>query len=1134
MKRILFPWRLILPIFIVLLSGHAAICGVQGIVPKVTLNGKDISLSEVFKSIKKQTGLTVFYSNRLLNDNERVSMVFQNADVNDVLSFILKDKNLDYILRDQLIIIEKKKPALQRRILQNNQQQKIKGTVTDVKGESLPGVSINIKGTTTGTITDLNGNYTISVPQNAILVFTNIAYITQEIVVTTQTTINVKLLEKYTSLNEVVVTGYSAQRKADLTGAVAVVKMDDVKDNPSGSIMQSLQGKVAGIYITTNGNPTGRATIDIRGLSTLGSNTTPLYVIDGTPTSDGTIFQNMDPNIIQSMQVLKDASSASIYGSRASAGVIIITTKNAKDGVSVEFNSSLSTQKRTRKLSMLNTLQYGQALWQATVNDKTNPSVQSALYTYNWNNDFNNPILYSVTPTTIIGGDPTLVAGDTDWQKELFQTGLVTSNSLTISAGSPKSSMLIGLTYFKGDGLIIHNNFKRYTGQINTSTKMFDGKFKIGENLQLNKSAETPVVNDLGGASVLSLATTILPILPVYKTDGTFAGPLGAGFSDRDNPIHIMDINQDDKNNNFQAFGNIYAEISPVKNLLFRSSLGLDYGESYNVDIERTFVDGFISRSVNSMGVNQSHNLNTTFSNTLNYNLNRKHSRSSFLIGMEAINNSNYALGATRQGFAVQDVSYFAVSAGTGMATNTGSQGGNQLLSYFAKTNYTLNEKYLLALTMRYDGSSRFGDNNKFGLFPAASLGWIVSSEPFIMKNAPFISNLKLRAGVGQVGNQNINNNAIFQLYQTAYNFTTNQQVGGTAYDINGANTGTLPSGYVKTQTANPNLKWETTTELNMGVDFAFFQDKISGSFDYFIRNTKDILVTPPVAAVVGEGSAKTQNGATMANRGWEFNLGYNNAVGQFRYGLTGNIAHTKDKITYLPTAVIGSFPGTPKNNILGHSVSSIFGYVADGLFQNQQEVTSSATQPGKGIGRIRFADLNNDGVINVNDQTWLGTTLPNFNYGLTAQMSYKNVGIVVAMRGLQGVIVNDGSKTTTDFMGNTLGVNKGTRLLDAWTPTNTSSTIPAASLGNANNELRTSTYLLVNGSYFKVQNVQLNYSVPVAAAHKLGLQSIRVYAIGDNVFLQKDKSFTGPDPETPGTVYPRPVKYTLGIDLKF
>ena len=1006
--------------------------------------------------------------------------------------------------------------------------------------EPLAGVTIKSK--TSTTTTDEKGAFEINSNVGENLTITHVGMKSLAVKVTNSPVLDIDLEEEAAQLNQVVVTGYISQRKVDLTGSVAVVNVKEIKDIPTGNPMQALQGRVPGLYIETDGSPNGASRrILIRGLNTLG-NTDPLYVIDGVPTKRSQVFQNLNPDAIESIQILKDATAASIYGSRASNGVIIVTTKEAKgqEKLQIQANSSLTVEKYTSSLKVLNTQQRGEALWRASINDGTNPNIHNALYTFDWHTDAQGvAVLDKVTPVEWIGGQALGVhSGNTDWQKEVFRQGLISSNEITLTGGSDKSSMLLNVGYFNNHGLVKYNDYKRYNVRVNSSTKFMGGKLKIGENFQLSKSVTDPLPNDLGGASVISLAKFLQPIIPVYTSSGAFAGPpIGAGFSDRNNPLHMLYINQDDKNHLLNIFGNLYAELSPIRNLTFRSNFGVDYADGYNKDIEQTFVEGFLSRTVNSLSIDQSHRINLSFSNTANYELNYNRSKLSALIGTEIVKEQLIQLGAYKEGFATQDVSYFTLNAGTGRTTTSGSETGSQLLSYFGKLNYAWDNKYLASVTVREDGSSRFGENNRFGLFPAISLGWRINNEKFISDNLNFISNLKLRGGIGLVGNQDIGDNARFGLYETNYGRASASRSTGTAYDINGVGSGTLPSGYVSQQAENRNLKWESTRETNIGLDFGFFNEKFSGSIDVFKRETKDILIRPPYAAILGEGKSQWVNGATKDNRGFEMSLNFQDQIGDLTYYITGNVSSFKDKITYLPESVVRSYPGNVEKTILGHSQTALFGYVTDGLFQNQAEVDAHAAQTGKGIGRMRYLDLNGDKKIDALDQDWLGNQLPNFIYGLNLSLSYKKVTFSAFMQGVQGIYLSNGIKASSDLVGSNSGVNYGIRVLGAWTPQNPTSTIPKLSLLNANNETRTSNYFIENASYLKLRNLQLGYDLG-DYVKKIGIKELRLYFLCQNLFtIKKTKGadqYTGPDPENPSNLYPRPTSYTLGLNLIF
>ncbi|WP_254560343.1 SusC/RagA family TonB-linked outer membrane protein [Dyadobacter diqingensis] len=1026
----------------------------------------------------------------------------------------------------------------------------VTGTVKASDGLTLPGVSILEKGTTNGAITDVDGKYSISVSGTATLVFSYVGMIAQELPAGNNSKLDVTLEYDSKNLGEVVVVGYTSSKKEDLTGAIAVVDMAPLKNISSGNPMQALQGRVPGLYIEKTGSPNGtNSRILIRGANTLG-NTDPLYIIDGVPTKRPEVFQGLNPNSIESIQVLKDASASSIYGSRASNGVIIVTTKNGANSngkINIDFNSSISAQsEKYARFKMLNSVDRGRALWRASVNDGVNPEDgYGALYAFDWNKDFKNPVLNSVKVQPFVGGNQNMPAGDTDWQKEVYKTGIVTNNELTISGGTKNSSLQVNLGYFKNTGMLRFTDYEKISGRINALTSAFDGKLKIGANVQLATSNETLASTDIGGALTPGLAVTLAPTIPVYAKDGSWGGAIGSGYSDRNNPLHMQDINKWDNTQRLTLFGNVFVEIQPLKNFFLKTSLGADNANYRFKNIEQAFEEGSFGRTSNSLTLDENRYLSLTWSNTARYNLDLGDHHLKFLVGVEAIkNNSDYQI-ARKEGFAVQTEDYFVLNAGTGNTNVTGTGSGSRLLSQFARVDYGFSDRYLAAVTIRRDGSSRFGSENAYGIFPAASVGWRIDKENFF-KNVKKISNLKLRAGVGRVGNQEIGDLARFGLYDTRYGTRQSQFSNGhnsffdqyynigTAYDLNGANTGNLPSGIVSIQGANPNLKWESTNEANVGVDFGFLDGSIQGSFDYFTRKTSDILITPPIASAVGEGQLKVVNGAAKSNRGFELSLGYYaKPKGDFTYNVMAGISRFRDKITELPEEVRAAYAGNVTNTILGHSQFDLFGYKTNGLFQNQQEVDAAPTQVGAGPGRIRYVDTNGDGRIDDLDRVFFGTTLPAFEYNLKVEVFYKNFDLSVFGSGIAGRKGFDSYTFYNNFIRGRDNVGPG--VFDAWSTTNTGSKIPALSLSDANNETRTSDYFNVNTSYFKLRNIQLGYAINSEFVQKIKLQRIRVYLMAENLFLIKSKSFLGPDPERMDiNAIPIPRTLTVGLNVSF
>lgn len=1024
------------------------------------------------------------------------------------------------------------------------QQKEIRGIVRNsTTNEPLVGVTVQTKSKTV--ITDANGRFvtTGNVGETLLLRYVGMADVSYKIT-DASADIQLTMQASVNDLNAVVVTGYKSERRADLTAAVSVVDLKAVKTIPATSPMIALQGQVPGLYVAIDGSPTGGnggpPQILIRGVNSLGSSA-PLYVIDGVPTNRYEVFAALSGNSIASIQVLKDASASSIYGSRASNGVIIVTTKDGRGGseaekINMQFTSSLTWQTEKPWFeSVLSSEGRGRALWQAAINDKLDPNALSTnkIYSYDWNNDFNNPVLNKVNIAPYVGGDSLQPVGNTNWQKALYKTAHFYNNDLSISAGTAKSGFLVDLSYVKNDGLIVFTNYRRYAARINARTSVFNDRLRIGENLLISNSSQVNSTTDIGGASTPGLSLTLAPTIPLYKTNGTYGGPEGPGYSDRNNPVDMQYLNRYNTNNQTLGYGNVFVEIEPVKNLVLRSSLGFDYSDQLFRTIH--FVGNEGPRySVNSLALQQGKELALTWTNTASYNLQLGQHRVNFLAGTEAIKDDYQTFGAYRENFAVSDLSYLQFNAASGPTTANGSATGYRLLSQFGKVFYAFEDKYLASVTVRRDGSSRFGTNNQYGIFPAATVGWRINNENF-MKGQTLISNLKLRAGIGRVGNQNIGNVGHYGLIQANYGSSNGPWLNtGTAYDIYGVNTGTLPSGFVYVQGENQNLKWEQTAEVNVGLDFGFFNEKLIGSFDYFSRNTTNILIQPPLASAVGEGQLRFVNGASKSNKGWELSLGYRNTTSKgLTYSISGNAGHFHDEITFLPEDVRAAYPGNVQQTILGHSQFSFFGYKTDGIFQSQAEVDKHAKQPGAGVGRLNFKDLNHDGVIDANDQTWLGTALPALDYGVRFAIDYKGFTFSVFGSGVAGKKSFDPAKFFNYFVDTRN--NYGPGVFSAWTPKNNTSNIPALSILNPNGEDRSSDFYIVNASYFKLRNVQLGYSLPQPIAKSLRAQALSVYVSGQNLFALKSKQFTSKDPErTSFDVWPVPTSVTVGVNLNF
>ena len=1005
------------------------------------------------------------------------------------------------------------------------------GQVVDQTGETIIGATVMEKGTTNGAITDFDGNFTINVKKGATLVVSYIGFNNQELPAAQGMKITLK--EDAQSLQEVVVTGYTTQRKADLTGAVSVVSVDELQKQNENNPIKALQGRVPGMNISADGTPSGAATVRIRGIGTLNNND-PLYIIDGVPTKSG--MHELNGNDIESIQVLKDAASASIYGSRAANGVIIITTKKGKDGkVKVDFDASIAASFYANKLEVLNAEQWGQAYWQANVNDGLNPNNNNLGYHFDWGYDAQgNPQLYNVTMQKYLDDGNTVPSADTDWVKETTRTGVIQNYNVSVSNGNEKGSSYLSLGYYKNLGIIKHSDFERLSARLNTDYKLIGNVLTIGEHFTLNRTSE---VSAPGG--FLENVLQFNPSFPVYNTKGEYANLTG-GYADRENPLGRLERNKDNRYTYWRAFGDVYLNLALFKGFNLRTTAGIDYSQKQQRIFTMPISNGNVANPENAVEAKQEHWMKWMWNAVATYNMEIGKHRADYMLGVEVNRQDDVWFSGKRYDYETLNTDYMWPDAGTGVEKAYGSGSGYSLVSFFGKANYTYADKYLASVTIRRDGSSRFGKNNKYGTFPSVSLGWRVTQENFMKDTSSWLYDLKLRASWGQTGNQEISNTARYTLYQAVYgdsNFGGNSF--GTSYDIAGTNGGQiLQSGFKRVQIGNDDIKWETTTQTNIGVDFSFFNNTLYGSFDYYHKNTKDILLYMAGIAAMGEGSSMWINAGEMKNNGVELNLGYRNSIGDFSYDITANLGTYRNEITKLPETVAanGDFGGNGVKSVIGHPMGAQVGYVFDGIFKSQEEVDNHATQPGAGVGRMRFKDLNGDGMITEADQDWIYSPVPDFSYGFNIYLQYKNWDLTMFWQGVQGVdVISDLKKETDLWAGvNVANLNKGQRLLDAWSPTNPDSTIPALSTYNNNNETRVSSYYVENGSFLKLRNIQIGYNVPKAIANKLYMERLRFYLSAQNLLTVKSSSFTGVDPENANFGYPIPVNMTFGLNVTF
>lgn len=1013
-------------------------------------------------------------------------------------------------------------------------QTEITGTVVDETGEALMRAMVREKGSSNGALTELDGTFKIKVKEGTILVFSYLGYVSQEL--PAKKGMHVIMKEDSQNLGEVVVTGYTTQRKADLTGAISTVSVDEMAKQNENNPMKALQGRVPGMNIQADGNPSGSVTIRIRGIGTLNDND-PLYIIDGVPTKAG--MHELNGNDIESIQVLKDAASASIYGSRAANGVIIITTKKGKGGkVKVNFDGSVASSLYTNKIKTMNASQWGRAYWQASVNDGLNPNNNNLGYNYDWGYDKNgHPVLNNMTMNMYLDDNATVRAGDTDWFDQITRTGVVQQYNLSVSNGTEKGSSFFSLGYYDNQGTIKSSNFSRISARANSDYKLFDGKVIIGENFTLNR---TKGVDAPGG--VLEHALEFNPNFPIYAENGEYAQALGA-YSERENPLSMINNEKDNEYTQWRMFGDANLTVKPFKNFMVRTTFGLDYTQKEQRFFTYPIANGKVMRTESAVDSKQEHTTRWMWNAIATYNFEIEKHRADVMVGTELNRHAYKWSSAKRYDLAILNTDYMWPSAGAGRQLAEGSGDGFSLVSFFGKANYSYDDKYLASLTVRRDGSSRFGSNNQYGTFPSLSLGWRLSQENF-MKEVSWLDDLKLRYSWGQTGNQEISNTARYTLYKSVVSTGLwGSGQAGSSYDIAGNNGGyNLHNGYVRSQRGNDNIKWETTTQNNIGLDFSILKSSVYGGFDWFNKKTTDILLLMDGIAAMGEGSAQWINAGEVKNTGWELTLGYRKQLDNgFSWDISGNISHYNNEITKLPETVAanGRYGGNGVKSVVGHPMFSQVGYIYDGIFKSQDEIDNHATQEGAGLGRIRYKDLNGDGKITEEDQDWIYDPTPDFTWGLNIYLQYKNWDLTMFWQGVQGVDVDTrGFKSQTDFWANSAinvpYLNKGVRALDAWTLANPNSEIPALTTSDTNNEGRVSSYYIENGSYLKLRTIQIGYNMPKSFTERLNLERVRFYASAQNLLTIKSSKFTGSDPENPGFNYPTPLNLTFGVNISF
>ncbi|MBX2843793.1 MAG: TonB-dependent receptor [Flammeovirgaceae bacterium] len=1085
-------------------DSNAQVDNVKDVYLKVNLNDK--TLGEALTLIEFSTGYRFTYDKQKVNLNRKINIKASYQSVYDLLVSI--SKNADVRFRqynENISVTSYVDKNFHNKAVDVAQEFTIAGKVTSYEeNEPLPGVSILIKGTSTGTTTDLNGQYKLLVPENATLQFSYIGFETQEVTIENQTELNIELKADHEQLEEVVVVGYGTQKRSDITGAVGVVNSKEFEDEPIIQVGQAIQGKVAGVFVAQNSGAPGSALlVRVRGTGTV-NNADPLYVVDGNPNVDPI---DLVPEQIESIQVLKSASAAAIYGAQGANGVILITTKQGKAGKSkLNINFSQGWQQIQKHLPMANATQYATLYNEGLINAGDAP----------------------------IYNDPGSLGVGTDWQKEMFQVAPMTSLSVSASGGSESSKYFFSTGYTNQEGILVGSSFDRTNLRINSSHKISPA-IKVGQNLSASIS-NTESIEEFYFAGVLARTLTANPEIVPRNPDGTF------GYSTTSlnsvNPLAYVTFNEDDTRRT-TLNGNVYADITFLKDFVFRSAYNFNITYSENIDFVPTYFLAVGQENTNATLAESTRRiLEDSWANTLTYSKNLGKHNIEVLAGytmQESTQKYTRAYGAGLPDNSSTDENLRYLDLSTQSPSVGGNGGSYGLLSYLGRTNYNYDDKYFVTVNFRADGSSRFGKNNKWGYFPSFSLGWKVSNEAFL-QSASWINNLMLRGGWGTLGNQgSLPNYAFTGLVTPNINYV---------YGVNQA----VFIGQAPTGQGNPDLKWETTEETGLGLDFLAFDGKFSAAFDWYRKVTTDMLLQVPLVGYAGVQDSPYVNGGSVLNNGIELMLGFENTTPSgFTYSVSVNMAHNKNKVLSLSNAGTEifqgvSFIGDANVTRVGDPIASHWGWQTDGIFQTQEEVDNHAFQTsGTAPGDIRFKDIDGNGIIDADDQTIIGNPWPTLNYGMNGSMSYRNFDFRIQLQGVYGNDIFMGLRFRTE--GSNF-FNYTQRVWDErWTGPGTSNNVPRVNTNDPNNNMRSSDYYLEKGSYLRFRNIQLTYKVP-SAVFKNTI-NMSVYGSLQNAITFS--SYPGFDPEI-GTNdssnplyvgideanYPVPRIYTLGLKMGF
>lgn len=1051
------------------------------------------------------------------------------------------------------------------------QVQTVKGKViSEQDKQPVPGAAVQIKGTSKGTVTNENGEFTIQANTGDILMISSIGFTAQEIAVAAGKSYDVTLAFSNTSLDEVVVTGYSAQRVKDLTGAVAVVNVNQMKQQPVASPVESLQGKATGVQIISDGAPGATPQIRIRGFSTINNND-PLFVIDGVP-YEGKLSW-LDQNDIETMQVLKDASSASIYGARANNGVVIITTRQGVKGPpKINLSSYFGTQVPNKNAfpKMMNPQQYAEYVYEAFRNSGQTPG-QEGTTGNNYGTGATPTLPEYLVAGKVTGQKVTAADADpsrynysrasetfyqitkankqgTNWFDEISQTAPIRNVQLGVNGGGDNATYAIGAGYLGQKGTIRHTGYNRYNGRANTRFSAFNNHFRFGENMQysyeefVGVGVNPNVSGDYQGeGSALGFAYRIPVIIPVYDIMGNFAGSRGDKLGNAQNPLALLYRAKDNVQKRNFFFGNVFGEVDLVKGLVAKTSFGLRYENYSGISLTYPNLEFSEGSAANGMSENQGFNTEWTWTNTLTYKWEVANVHSlTVLAGTEAFRSRNRFLSAGRNDyFLLGQTDYYYLPAGASNINNTSSGGVGSLFSIFGRADYSFRDRYLVSLTVRRDGSSNFSKNSRYGTFPAGSIAWRLSEEDFLKGNK-FITDLKLRAGYGITGNQRIPAFQYIDRYESL--------IANAFYPFNGKS---VTGGVWQKAYKNENVKWEELKSFNIGLDFTLLDGEFDGAIDWYSRKTTDMLYPVPMpAASIGMGGAPFVNIGDMKNTGIELGLGYHYGQREnkpFKLDVNVNISRNVNQVVSLAPSVKEQVYGTFRSlqtTILrpGEPFGSFYGYKWDGVYTSADDLAKSPKYSGARVGGPKYIDVTGDGQITPADRTIIGNPHPDFLYSFGINAKYKSWDLAMFFNGSQGNDLYEATRYFTDF--STFDGTASVRMLDRWSPSNPNSRTHTPNRKASDYELASSGYYVQDGSYFRMKNLQIGYNFKVDNWFKGNMRTLRAYVGASNLFTLT--KYTGLDPEVSQTnstfsalgvdfgVYPVSRQFLIGFSAGF